>query len=157
MSSWPPDLSIRVNETADEELRRQIQEVIKEFNNQISPAHKEVRKTGKQALDIALYDKDGRLVGGLMADTYWNWLDIDNLWLHEDYRKQGLGSKLLETAEKEARQRGCHRAVLSTFSFQARGFYEKQGYRVTGSLNDYPPGESFYWLVKELQPSAVSG
>lgn len=150
MSSCPPDLSIRVYETADEELRRQIKEEIKEFNNQISPAHKEARITGKQALDIALYDKEGRLVGGLMGDTYWNWLDIDNLWLHEDYRRQGLGSKLLQTAEKEARQRGCCRAVLSTFSFQARDFYEKQGYHVTGSLDDYPPGESFYWLVKEL-------
>jgi ribosomal protein S18 acetylase RimI-like enzyme len=67
-------------------------------------------------------------------------LDIDNLWLHEYFRRQGLGSRLLATAEKEARQRGCRRAMLKTFSFQARTFYEKNGYRVTGRLDDYPPG-----------------
>jgi len=55
-----------------------------------------------------------------------------------------------ETADKEARQRGCRRALVKTFSFQGRGFYEKNGYRVTGRLDDYPPGESFYWMVKEL-------
>ena len=40
--------------------------------------------------------------------------------------------------------------MLKTFSFQARGFYEKNGYRVTGVIEEYPPGESFFWMVKEL-------
>ena len=150
MSSWPPNLSIQMHDTADPQLRSAIKKEIKAFNNELSPAHKESRTTGPQALDIVLHDSEGRLVGGLMADMYWNWLDIDNLWLHEDYRKQGLGSKLLKTAEKEARRQGCRRAVISTFSFQARGFYKKHGYQVTGRLDDYPPGESFYWMVKEL-------
>ena len=140
---------MKLYDTADAELRRQIQEAIREFNNQISPAHRDAR-AGKQALDVFLHNENGQLAGGLKADTYWDWLDIDYLWLHEAYRQQGLGSKLLQTAEKEARRRGCRRAVLSTFSYQARDFYEKQGYRVTGSLDDYPPGESFYWVVKEL-------
>ena len=40
--------------------------------------------------------------------------------------------------------------MVKTFSFQARDFYEKNGYRVTDRLDDYSPGESFYWMVKEL-------
>lgn len=52
-------------------------------------------------------------------------------------------------AEAEALQRGCSRAKLRTFSFQARGFYEKEGYRVVGELEDYPPGETFYWMQKD--------
>jgi GNAT superfamily N-acetyltransferase len=143
-------LSIIINDTADPELRRVIHEAIKKFNNRVSPAHKEARVRGVDALDVVAFGEEGRLLGALVADTYWGWLDIENLWLHEDFRRQGLGSRLLQTAEKEARRRGCRRAMLKTFSFQARAFYEKNGYHVTGQLDDYPPGESYYWMVKEL-------
>jgi GNAT superfamily N-acetyltransferase len=144
------EFSIQMSSTADPELRRRVHEAIKEFNNQHSPAHKEARTAGVYPLDIAVYDAEDRLAGALVADTYWGWLDIDDLWLHEDCRRQGLGTRLLETAEKEARRRGCRRAMVKTFSFQARGFYEKNGYRVTGQMDDYPPGESLFWMVKEL-------
>jgi ribosomal protein S18 acetylase RimI-like enzyme len=155
MKPWPDEVDVSLSDTADPQFREQVHEAIKAFNDEISPAHREARAAGKQPLDIALRDGDGRLVGGIMADTYWGWLDIDNLWLDEGYRRQGLGTKLLQTAEKEARRRGCRRAVLSTFSFQARDFYEKLGYQVAGQLDDYPPGQSFFWMVKEL--SGVSG
>ena len=29
--------------------------------------------------------------------------------------------------------------MLTTYSFQARGFYEKEGYRVVGEMAGYPP------------------
>jgi hypothetical protein len=38
---------------------------------------------------------------------------------------------------------------LRTFSFQARRFYEKEGYRVVGELADYLPGETLYWVRKD--------
>jgi GNAT superfamily N-acetyltransferase len=99
--------------------------VIKEFNNRLSPAHKEARTNGADPLDIVVYGPDEQVFGALVADTYWGWLDIDIFLLHEDFRRQGLGSRLLDTAEIEARRRGCRRAMVKTFSFQAQGFYEK--------------------------------
>ena len=39
---------------------------------------------------------------------------------------------------------------LYTFSFQAPGFYRKLGYREFGKLNDFPKGQSRYWLNKAL-------
>ena len=54
-------------------------------------------------------------------------------------------------AEREAEERGCSRAKLRTFGFQARGFYQKEGYRVVGELEDYPPGRSFYWMRKDFK------
>ncbi len=53
-------------------------------------------------------------------------------------------------AETEAMRRGCKWARLETFSFQARGFYEKLGYRVIGALHDFPPGGSVYWMRKDF-------
>src|SRR6516165_7091346 len=42
-----------------------------------------------------------------------------------------------------------HSAWLDTFSFQARGFYEKLGYEEFGRL-DYPPGHHRHFLRKRL-------
>jgi GNAT superfamily N-acetyltransferase len=77
-------------------------------------------------------------------------LEVGVLWLDAPLRRLGYGSRLLRRAEADARAAGCARVELHTFSFQARPFYEKQGYRVFGQLDDYPPGASAYWMVKEL-------
>jgi ribosomal protein S18 acetylase RimI-like enzyme len=123
---------------------------IREYNNRISPAHQQIRQEGSRPLDLWIRDPHGELVGGLAATTYWGWLDIDDLWISEELRHRGFGSLLLDRAEGEARQRGCRWCMLTTFSFQARGFYELHGYRVVGSQEDYPPGQVYYWLRKEF-------
>jgi hypothetical protein len=41
---------------------------------------------------------------------------------------------MLLQAEQEAKARGCRGAWLDTYSFQARGFYERLGYAVFGAL-----------------------
>jgi ribosomal protein S18 acetylase RimI-like enzyme len=57
---------------------------------------------------------------------------------------------MLLQAEQEAIARGCRGAWLDTYSFQARGFYERLGYAVFGILNDYPPGQKRIFLHKVL-------
>jgi len=63
----------------------------------------------------------------------------------------GLGSKLLKAAEAEAKGRGCGFAHLDTMSFQAKGFYEKNGYSVKYEIKDIPKGFSKYLMIKELK------
>src|SRR5512139_2371965 len=72
------------------------------------------------------------IMGGVVAAIYWDWLYIDLMWLKEELRGCGYGSRLLRLAEYEARKRGAKHAFLDTFSFQAPGFYEKYGYQVFG-------------------------
>jgi GNAT superfamily N-acetyltransferase len=66
-------------------------------------------------------------------------------------RGQGYGKRLLQAAEKEARTQGCRGVFLSTFSFQARPFYERLGYEVFGELPDNPAGHSLYFMKKTLE------
>ena len=91
-----------------------------------------------------------QVAGGVIAITYWNWLYIDLMWIKEDLRGLGYGSRLLALAEAEARTRGAQHAYLDTFSFQAPEFYKKQGYQVFGELRDFPLGHQRYFLKKEL-------
>ena len=59
---------------------------------------------------------------------------IDLLWVRDDQRSCGLGTKLLAAAETEIRRRGCDRVALSTHSFQAPGFYGRFGYTECGGV-----------------------
>lgn len=101
-------------------------------------------------LNIVEYDEFGNIIGGILGGTYWGWLYVDILWVHENHRRSGIGSKLLAEAEKEAKSRGCHHVHLDTMSWQAPEFYKKHGYTVVGILPDIPKGNQKYLLMKEL-------
>lgn len=103
-----------------------------------------------QLLTILLHDSNNQLAGGLLGGTYWRWLHIDILWLCEDLRQQGYGSRLLQTAEQEAVQRGCRHAHLETHDFQAVPFYQKHGYIIFAELADLPPNHIKYFLKKDI-------
>lgn len=103
-----------------------------------------------QNLCFVLRGPDEVVVGGIIGATYWNWLYVDLMWLKEEFRGQGYGSRLLELAEEEARQRGAKNAYLDTFSFQAPDFYKKHGYEVFGELADFPAGHRRFFMRKQL-------
>jgi GNAT superfamily N-acetyltransferase len=93
---------------------------------------------------------DNEILGGVIGATYWGWLYINLMWVKEDLRGSGYGSRLLQKAEDEARQRGAKQAYLDTFSFQAPDFYTKHGYKVFGELPDFPEGHQRYFMKKIL-------
>ena len=105
-----------------------------------------------KSLRIFLRDRDNRTVGGIAADLFGGWVYISLLWVDENLRDQGYGSKLLNRLESEAIQLGCKYAHVDTYSFEAVPFYQKAGYEVFGKLDDYPPGHSKYFLKKALVP-----
>ena len=90
------------------------------------------------ALTVCARDYSGQLIGGIAASTYWGWLVINFLWIHESSRGRGLGTRLLKAAEQEAIARGCHSAQLESFTFQNWQFYEANGYERYGTLDDFP-------------------
>jgi GNAT superfamily N-acetyltransferase len=92
----------------------------------------------------------GSVVGGLIGRTSLGLFFIDLLYLPETARGQGLGSRIMETAEAEARRRDCSAAVLYTITFQAPGFYEHHGYRVLGRIECTPPGQTRLCMTKRL-------
>ena len=85
-----------------------------------------------------------------MGHVWGGWLDLETLWVAEPLRGQGYGKKLLEATEDEARAQGCRGVFLTTFSFQARPFYERLGYEVIADVPDYPVGHTYHVLRKML-------
>jgi GNAT superfamily N-acetyltransferase len=102
--------------------------------------------------NFLLKNGHGEWMGGLFGSIWGGWLHVRYLWVAGAARGQGHGTRLLRAAERHAIERGCFAATLETFSFQARPFYEKQGYEVFGTLEDYPPGHTKFFLRKQLAP-----
>ena len=145
----PAGFRLDIADTADDERQRYVVKQLHAYNDSQSPYHRQKRIQGPAPLDLYLYDTGGTIVGGLLAVTLWNWLYVGDLWLAEPLRRQGIGRQLRAEAEQVAHARGCTAAQLETYSFQARGFYEKQGYHVVGEMRDEPPGMSHYWMRKD--------
>jgi len=90
------------------------------------------------------------VIGGLLGHTSLGVLFIDLFFLPESVRGQGIGSRIIEQAEQEAKRRGCCAALLYTINFQAPGFYERHGYRAFGKVDCQPPGTSRVFMTKQL-------
>lgn len=93
---------------------------------------------------------NGATEGGLWGRIGYDWLFVELLVVPEVARGTGLGRQLMDRAEAIARDAGCAGVWLDTYEFQARGFYEKLGYDVFGTLEDHPVGQRRYFLKKRF-------
>jgi GNAT superfamily N-acetyltransferase len=103
-----------------------------------------------QPVNRVIHDDAGQVVAGIAADVCGGWLMVHALWVDDTRRGEGLGQALLAEAEQQARALGAHAVTLDTFSWQAEGFYLKQGYEMFGRLQDFPPGHQRMYLRKSL-------
>jgi ribosomal protein S18 acetylase RimI-like enzyme len=93
-------------------------------------------------LAILARDDSGMIRAGLTGFTWGGALKIEYLWVHEELRGHGYGSRMMLAAEQEAVRRDCHLAVVDTHSFQAPHFYPKLGYVQCGLVEDWPVGHT---------------
>lgn len=141
-------VSLSISDVADDELRKAILAPLVVYNDsQVGPSM-------GRPLAVAVRDGAGAVIGGLWGSTGYGWLFTQLLVVPAPLRGQGVGSRLMQMAEREAIERDCRGAWLDTFDFQARGFYERLGYTCFGEIPNYPVGHSRYFMKKELRPPA---
>ncbi|EYD73970.1 acetyltransferase, GNAT family [Rubellimicrobium mesophilum DSM 19309] len=106
--------------------------------------------------ELALEAWDGdRWLGGLTARITQRWMFLHLLGVARHAQGTGVGSRLMQAAEDEARARDLIGLWLDTYSFQAPGFYAKLGYEEVGRIPDYPPGQARIFLAKRLDGRPV--
>jgi len=140
-------VEVGVGDGPDESARTFLQDRINEFNYDTTGI-----RDGRELFVIGR--EGGEIVGGIYGWTWGGTCDIQYLWVREDRRGAGLGSRLLRAAEEEAERRGCAQVVVATHSFQAPEFYRRFGYEVTGDVEGYPVGHSHITLRKPLSGGA---
>ncbi|MEU4779838.1 GNAT family N-acetyltransferase [Micromonospora sp. NPDC023633] len=128
----------------DKELQARLDAELTTFNNRATGADDEA------GLVVRVDDAGGELVAGLTGWTWGGCAGIDMVWVREDRRAEGWGGRLLRAAEDEARRRGCTEISVSSFSFQAPGFYRRHGYLDTGRREGIPGGHVDHHFAKSL-------
>ncbi|MFJ5562845.1 GNAT family N-acetyltransferase [Lysinibacillus xylanilyticus] len=102
-------------------------------------------------ISFILREEGGEILGGISGTIFWYNLHIDYLWVDESLRGEGYGKELLNCIENIARENRCKLIQLDTFSFQAPGFYQKNGFEIVGVVEEHPNKENQqYYLKKKL-------
>ncbi|MDP2562880.1 GNAT family N-acetyltransferase [Psychrobium sp. 1_MG-2023] len=113
--------------------------------------HDKLWQNVKQPIGCFIRDLEGKLIGGVFGFNSWGWLNIELVWVDENYRDNDLATKMMEKMEQYSIIEGLSRIKLETGSFQALDFYKKLGFEVYAELDDYPVGQTNYYLKKILE------
>jgi len=102
---------------------------------------------------LAFFERErDSIVAGICGNTWGGTCELRQFWVEESRRRRGLGTKLLQAAEQEARRRGCTQIVLMTFDFQAPAFYARHGFEIVATVDDHPRGHQNLLMRKRLGP-----
>ncbi len=102
-----------------------------------------------ESVAFVAYNGDN-FAGIIEVVLFWGALHIKKVYINEDCRGQGLGNKLMELACGYGRENKCPFAFVETMSFQALGFYQKNGFQLEFTRPGYSHGCSFHYLKKDL-------
>jgi GNAT superfamily N-acetyltransferase len=138
------DLEVRITDEVDAAGIEELRQAVIAYN---------IARTGYddgRSLGCLLRDDEGRLVAGIDGFTWGGYAMVEWLWVHDDLRHGGVGSRLLGAAEEEAARRGCVVVRVNTHTFQAPHFYAAHGYQQIGFAEDAPRHHGEHFFEKRL-------
>ena len=129
---------------ADKDAEKAVYDALRAYNiDRFGPS-------GYKALQIALRDNEGKVIGGLMGETARGWLFIKLLFVPEEQRGKGLATRMLQMAEDEARVRGCTGMQIDTMSPEALALYLRYAFRIAGRIEGLSGGHDLIWLTRRI-------
>jgi GNAT superfamily N-acetyltransferase len=137
-------VSVTVERNPDQATKRTVQNGLFDAN---------VQSTGDGmfgSVFVAARDSSSTVVGGVIGEAYWGWVNFTTVWVDPAHRRRGLASQMLVAAEAEAVRMGYSQACLDTFSFQCPNLYLRSGYEVFGQLEGFPEGSTRLFMRKPL-------
>lgn len=95
-------------------------------------------------------DPEGKVLAGCKGVVFYGCVYTDLLWVCEDLRGKGLGTRLVQAAEQYGLTKGCTMATINTMDWEALDLYQSLGYEVDLAREGYKNDSTFYFLRKNL-------
>jgi GNAT superfamily N-acetyltransferase len=137
-----PTISVRTGDAP--EIEASLAQRIYEYNAAATGYH------DGESFTAVHQSESGNLEAGACGYTWGGCCYVSYLWVSEALRGRGMGSELLSTVERHAREQHCRLVVLSSHSFQAPEFYARRGYEQVARINDHPVGHANIFYTKRL-------
>lgn len=102
-------------------------------------------------ITFKLLNADGSTAAASTSMVVWNELHAHIIAVLPGQQRRGVGTTVLRKLEELAREHGCDHIMLETMTWQARPFYEKNGFEWFATQENLPPGQSRYRMVKFLE------
>lgn len=141
-----------IKRNADDSFVQEVGINLHRFNREKCPyirEHSTLEDNDSVACNFGIYDGE-KLIAGATGHLRFEWYYLELLWADGSYRGEGLGTQLIREIEAFAKEHHALGVRLETWSFQAKGFYEKMGYTVYATFEDCPPGTVDYFLRKRF-------
>jgi len=117
-----PDINIDISDEIDDTTEKKMRQGFIEYES-------------KNGIDVnykrfsLIMSKDDAVIGVLNAYTTFAEIYVNDLWIEQVFRGNGLGRKLLLELEHRFKGKGFNNINLVTSDFQAPEFYEKCGFK----------------------------
>ena len=98
----------------------------------------------------AVAKEKGAFIGGATGRVHLQQFYLENLWVKEAFRSQGLGTKLHGEILNIAYEHRCSRVLLNTLNERAVSFYLRLSYKELAVIKDYVPGYDLHYLGLSL-------
>lgn len=96
----------------------------------------------------SLISVDDKINGIIVYNLFYDRIEIEYIIVPEEYKKKGIGSKLLLELEKE----NINNITLEVreSNMAAINFYKKNGYKIEAIRRNYYGNEDGYLMMKEI-------
>ena len=86
--------------------------------------------------EVYIAEENGKIIGWLRYNLFWDCVPFMNMiFFLEEYRKKGIGKKLVKHWEEDMKHKGYNNVLTSTQSNEeAQHFYRKIGYTEIGGF-----------------------
>jgi N-acetylglutamate synthase-like GNAT family acetyltransferase len=109
------------------------------------------RIINEKATHFSVFAKiDNQIIGGALIWEHSDALYIDVLWCNENYRKKGVGTKIINMVINLASDKRIPKIFVDTYAFQAQAFYQKQGFYCIGTIPEYLLGHDRIFMRKDV-------
>ena len=148
------DMMIKIKNDNNPKLKKEIDSRLSLFNKEhcewfYDKSKKNEDEYLEEECNFLVYD-DENLIGGAIGFIKYKWYFLDLLYVDEKYRGNNIGTSLINEIEKVAKKKNLIGVRMETWDFQAKDFYEKNGYEVYATFEDCPPGTVDNFLRKKI-------
>jgi len=106
----------------------------------------------KKEYTLVAKNEDNKIMGILYFEIEVNVCFVDTLLVGKKFQNNGIGTKLLDYAEKFAKEKKCTKIYLETNEgWDAVKFYKKRGYKNTGMHEKHILGQNSLFFTKFLK------